>query len=97
MGKKRLKMEVSQDDEKAKLMELKCASFTKRNAITYNKIASLVTSCIYQRKGMQNWERMKKLKKDHKKMKDSFNKWKTCKFYKQINIILEDRPFTNQP
>ncbi|XP_065893653.1 uncharacterized protein [Dysidea avara] len=98
-------MAVWQDDETTKLLELWGEESVQaslegciRNITIYDKIAAELTSCGYQRTGMQCRERVKKLKKDYKKTKDNLNetgnKRKLCKFYEQINCILEDRPST---
>jgi len=98
-------MAVWQDDETVKLLELWGEESVQaslegciRNITIYDKIAAELTSCGYQRTGMQCRERVKKLKKDYKKMKDNLNetgnKRKVCKFYEQINCILKDRPST---
>jgi len=69
-----------------------------RNIVIYDKIATELTLCGYQRMEAQCQERVKKLKKDYKRTKDNLNetgnKRKICKFYEELNDILADKTST---
>ena len=68
----------------------------KRNRSVFEKIAMGMTAAGFQRTASQCRDRIKKLKKDYKKVKDYHSETgrerKQCKYYELLNDILGNKP-----